>query len=155
MHATWILVADRARARLFCAESEGEDKSFTELEDFVNPDGRKPGLDYGYDRPPRTTESMGGASHIIQPHTSPEDKVARRFAGELSDVLERGRLEHRYERLILAAPPHFLGTLQHALGKQASACLVAHVDKDLTTLPASEIQHRLAAAGSPGGSAGR
>jgi protein required for attachment to host cells len=146
MHATWILVADRSRARLFCADIDDDGKSFTELEDFVNTDGRKPGQGYAYDHPPRTMESMGGASHVIQPHTTPEDKVAQRFAGELSDVLERGRAEQRYERLILAAPPRFLGTLQHALGKQVSACVVAHLDKDLTTLPAVQIQHRVAVA---------
>jgi protein required for attachment to host cells len=144
MQATWILVADRARARLFCLDAD--DAAFTELEDFVNPDGRKSGRELDRDRPPRTVESMGNASHVIQPHTSTEDKIAERFAGELGQVLEHGRLERRYERLVLAAPPRFLGTLQQALGRQASACVVAQVDKDLTTLPAREIQQRLAKA---------
>ena len=120
MQPTWILVADGARARLFSPGVDGT--SFIELEDFVDPDGR----------------------NAIQPHTSPEVKITERFARELSDVLERGRIDHRYERLILAAPPRFLGTLQRALGKQTHACVVAHLDKDLTRLPASEILARLA-----------
>lgn len=138
MQATWILVADRVRARLFCASPDG--KSLVELEDFVNPDGRE----IGRDAPPRTMENLGTVRHVIEPHTSLEDRSAERFARELNEVLEQGLGNRRYERLILTAPPHFLDTLQHALGKQVGACVVAHLDKDLTTLPKSEIQCRVA-----------
>jgi len=141
MQTTWILVADRARARLFSPTSDGV--GLTELEDFINPEGRKPDSAYNHDRPPRVHESMGSTSHAIQPHTSAEEKVAERFAHELNDVLESGRVNHRYERLILAAPPRFLGVLQHALGKQVRSCIVAQLDKDLITLPASEIREHL------------
>lgn len=89
----------------------------------------------------------------IEPHTSPEDKVAERFARELNEVLERGRVNHQYERLILAAPPHFFGTLQHSLGNQVRDCVVGHLGKDLTTLPVSETQ--ATAKSSLGGLAGR
>lgn len=44
-------------------------------------------------------------------------------------MLERGRVEHRYDRLILVAPPHFLGTLRQVL--DAQACVVAELDKEL------------------------
>ncbi len=142
MQPTWILVADAARARLFA--SGVIDGALNELEDIVNPEGRRTDPDASRDRPPRVMESMGHMSHAIAPHTSPEEKVADRFARELNELLERGRVEHRYERLILVAPPRFLGALQGALGKHVRDCVVAHVDKDLTTLPAMEIQSRLA-----------
>ncbi|MFA6987054.1 MAG: host attachment protein [Arenimonas sp.] len=142
MQPTWILVADRARARLFTPNADGD--ALDELKDFVNPEGRKPEQAYSYDRPPRTMDSMGPARHAIEPRTTSEEKVAARFAHELNDVLERGRVDHSYERLILAAPPRFLGVLQKALGKQVRSCVVAQVDKDLSTLPAREIQQTLA-----------
>lgn len=142
MQPTWILVADRARARLFTPNADGD--ALDELKDFVNPDGRKPYKAYNYDKPPRTIESVGSARHAIEPKTTPEEKVAARFAHELNDVLERGRVDHSYERLILAAPPRFLGVLQKALGKQVRSCVVAQVDKDLSTMPAQEIQQQLA-----------
>lgn len=142
MQPTWILVADRVRARLFSASADG--KSLIELEDFINPDGRAAGHEITRDAPPRTMENFGAVRHVIEPHTRLEDRSAERFARELNEVLEQGRGNRRYERLILTAPPHFLGTLQHALGKQVGACVVAHLDKDLTTLPKSEIQCRLA-----------
>lgn len=142
MLSTWILVADRAHARLFSPTIDGG--GLTELEDFINPEGRKPEVGYANDRPPRSFESMGPSSHVIQPHTTAEEKVSARFAHELNDVLERGRVEHRFERLILVAPPRFLGVLHNALGKQVSSCVVAQVDKDIVTLPATEIREHLA-----------
>lgn len=141
MQATWILVADRVRARLFAAGPNGA--TLTELQDLVSPDGRHPEAPYAHDRPPRAIESMGGARHAIEPHTTPEEKASTRFAQDLHDVLERGRVDHRYERLILAAAPGFLGDLRQHLGKQVRACVVAEMDKDLTTLPATEIAERL------------
>jgi protein required for attachment to host cells len=142
VQATWILVADRVRARLFCASADG--RSLIEMQDFVNPDGRAAGRELTRDARPRTMESLGNVRHVIEPHTGLEDRSAERFARELNEVLEQGLGNRRYERLILTAPPHFLGTLQHALGKQVGACVVAHLDKDLTTLPKSEIQCRVA-----------
>jgi protein required for attachment to host cells len=141
VEATWILVADGVRARLFSPTPEGD--SLTQLEDFSNPDGRKPGAAYDRDRAPRTMESMGNSSHAIQPHTTAEHKVAERFARELCEALERGRVDHRFTRLILAAPPRFLGTLRQALGKQLDACVVGQLHKDLTSLPTHEIRSRL------------
>jgi len=142
MQSTWILVADRAHARLFSPTIDGG--GLTELEDFINPEGRKPEAAYANDRAPRSFESMGPSSHAIQPHTTAEEKVAARFANELNEVLERGRVEHRYERLILVAPPRFLGALHSAMGKQVSSCVVAQLDKDIVTLPATEIREHLA-----------
>jgi protein required for attachment to host cells len=142
MQPTWILVADGARARLF-APSE-EDDALLQLEHFDHAEGRQKDRAPPRDRAPRTIESVGGARHVIEAHTSEDDKSSERFARELGEVLERGRTDHRYERLILAAPPHFLGTLKQVLNKQVRACVVAQVDKDLTALPLEEIRERMA-----------
>ena len=124
MQPTWILVADRVRARLFSPNDAGD--ALDELQDFFNPEGRKPGEVYK------------------RPKTVAEEKVASRFARQLSDVLERGRVDHCYERLILAAPPRFLGVLHNALGKEVRAHVVAQVDKDLSAFPAADIREQLA-----------
>lgn len=64
---------------------------------------------------------------------------------DLRDVLERGRVDRRYERLILATSRHFLDALQKAPGKNVKACVLAHLAKNLTKLPIGEILARLAA----------
>lgn len=137
MQPTWILVADHARARLFSPNQDAG--ALTELKDFVNPEGMHPAQAYSHERSPRTFESVGAARHAIEPHTSAEEKVARRFAHELAEALEHGRVEQRFERLLLVAPPRFLGTLQEVLNKHVRACVSAHLDKDLTLLPREQI----------------
>ena len=143
MHSkpTWILVADHARARLF--ELAGSDAKLVEIEAFVNPDGRGPERNQTTDRPPRVHESMGATSHAIAPHTSLHDKSAERFAQELHASLERGRVAHRYERLVLVALPQFLGTLRAALGKHVRECVVVEIPHEMTTSAADEIRASL------------
>lgn len=142
MKSTWVLVADRARARLF--KLVGEGSQLDELRSFANPEARTPMADMVRDRKPRTQESMGSARHAIEPHTTLDEKISERFARELEAVLEEGRVQHRYERLVLVAPPGFLGTLNQTLGKQVRGHVVLEVDKDLSALPPREIHAHLA-----------
>jgi|CXWL01.1.fsa_nt_gi protein required for attachment to host cells len=138
MSTTWILVADSSRARLF-AVSAG-DPAVAEIGDFTNPDGRASGRELSSERPPRTHDRFGAHRHAIEPRTSEHDKAVERFARELDDVLERGRTDHCYQKLMLIAPPHFLGALNSALGKQVRAHIVAEVAKDLTEADAETIR---------------
>ena len=142
MNSTWVLVADRARARLFNLVGEGS--QLDELRDFANSDARVPAADVVRDRKPRTQESMGSARHAIEPHTTLEEKVSERFARELEVVLEEGRVQHRYERLVLVAPPGFLGTLNQTLGNQLRGHIVLEVNEDLSALPPREIHAHIA-----------
>ncbi len=141
--STWILVADRARARLLELAPRDGGSELIEIRDFVNPEGR--GSEHGQvtERRPRTHESMGAARHAIEPHTSLRDKSANRFAQELGESLEHGRVTHRYERLVLVALPHFLGTLHAKLNRHVCECIVAEVPHDLTGKGLAEIQGHL------------
>ena len=85
---TWILVADRGRARVFEA---GEDDRLNEVACFVDPDARAGESGLTTDRPPTVNESMGFARHSIEPHTPLRDKISARFARLLCDALEAGR----------------------------------------------------------------
>jgi protein required for attachment to host cells len=130
MTPTWILVADNARARLFSLDA-GK-RRLEEIEAFVNVEGRMQARMMERDRPPRTHDRFGEGRHAIEPHASSRDKACARFAGVLRSALERGRVDHRYDRLVLIAPPRFLGTLNAALDKQLDACVALRIAKDLT-----------------------
>lgn len=141
MAATWILVADAARARVF--EASGRSDPWQEVACFANPDGRAPGRHATTERAPRVNDSMGSARHAIEPHTSLRDKSAERFAHMLGEALEHGRNDQRYDHLVLVAPPRFLGTLHGVLDKQLTACVSGEVGHDFTELRSDEIRHRL------------
>ena len=142
MTSTWILVADAARARVF--EATGRSEPWQEVACFANPDGRAPGRHATTERAPRVNESMGGARHAIEPHTTLRDKSTERFAHMLGEALERGRNDQRYERLVLVAPPRFLGHLREVISGPVRALVGASLDHDLTAVPEHELPARLA-----------
>lgn len=141
MTRTWILVADRARARLFESDRSG---ALSELGCYTNPEGRAGTRGMTSDRPPTVNESVGHARHALEPHTSPRAKVAANFARELREVLDRGHGMQRFERLVLVAPPRFLGDLHRAFGKALRACVSAEIRRDFTHLPPAKLQAQLA-----------
>lgn len=143
MSTTWILVADRARARLFALSDD--DRALREVEDFLNPDGRAAGREIEQDRPPRTFDRVGAGRHAIEPQTTLREKTAHNFARALETVLERGRAGHCYDQLVLIAPPQFLGTLNRVLDEQVRACVAAEVPNDLTMADAQAVLEHLPA----------
>ena len=143
MKNTWILVADSGRARLF--EAGAADARFTEIEDFANPEGRAGARGISRDRLPTVNESANSARHAIEPHTTPSEKVTDRFASELGGVLERGRVQNRFDRLILVAPARFLGALRAHLDAPLRNCVSGEIRRNLTQLPIEQIRARLPA----------
>jgi protein required for attachment to host cells len=141
MNTTWLLVADGARARLF--EVAAPSPALTELGCYTNPDERAGARAMTSEHLPTVNESVGPARHSIEPHTTPREKVIDRFARSLGDVLERGHNEHRYGRLILVAPPKFLGALHKVLNKTVRNAVGLEIKHDFTALRADEILARL------------
>lgn len=141
MAATWILVADAARASV--SEAAERTAPWQEVACFANPDGRAPGRDATTERAPRVNDSMGRARHAIEPHTSLRDKSSARFAQMLGEELERGLEDGCYDRLVLVAPPRFMGALHAALDKRLADRVSSEVGHDFTALPGEEIRRRL------------
>jgi protein required for attachment to host cells len=139
MAPTWVLVADGAKARLLALDKTAH--AVAEIEDFTNPDAR--GREPARDRPPRTHDRFGESRHAIEAHTTEREKTTRAFARELTDVLQRGHADHRYEDLILVAPPHFLGTLNAELDATVRDCVSLALPKDLTSADAKVILEHL------------
>lgn len=138
---TWILVADEARARVL--EARRADGTITERESFIHEEGRQHARDVVADRLPRAQESVGGARHAIEPHTDLETVEAGRFAHELAAALESGRVGRAYERLVLVAPPRFLGTLRAVLSDEVHKHVVGSLPKDVTRESADDIRERV------------
>lgn len=130
MGKTWILVANRVRARLL--ELDESKREVSEIGDFLNPDGRAPSGTRGENRPPRTMESVGTTRHAIEPHTEPAVKVADRFARQLIAILEDGRVHNHYDRLVLIATPRFLGRLRQCMDGPLRGHVVRELGRDMT-----------------------
>jgi protein required for attachment to host cells len=53
------------------------------------------------------------------------------FAKQITEKLEHGRVNHEFNKLILVAPPAFLGALRLALNEQTSKLITSSLDKNL------------------------
>lgn len=146
MTERWILVANASEAALYAADATGREMHLVrrhqhtesraknvELTTDIN--GRKPGGGVGADARP-------GA----QPRTEPKDVEHERFARFLAEEIEHGRLEHAFAKLVLCAPPHFLGLLRAALEKETIRDIEFSLDKDLTHLDERALSEAVRAA---------
>lgn len=139
---TWILVADEGRARLFAGKTV--DGELTELAGFAHPEAHHPEA-AARDRLPRVQQSASSARHAIEPRITAEQKQAMEFAHLLADILNDGRVEHSYQRLVLIAPPRFLGTMRAALHPEVSKLVSATSNKDITKASLEAIREELRA----------
>lgn len=126
---TWILVAHRGGARLF--ENKGPGKGLSLLHDIPHPEGRLKNKDIGADKPGRSFDSHGQSRHSLSSEQEPTAHVTEQFAKQLSTMLDNGRNQQRYGKLVLVAEPRFLGNLRAALSSPTAALVTATVDKDL------------------------
>ncbi len=129
METIWILVADRAGARLF--EQRGPGK-LTLLQDLPHPEGRLKNQDIDADKHGRSFDSMGQGRHAMSTEQAPTDHVAQRFAKELVQTLDHGRTQNAFSRLVLVAEPAFLGMLRAALPDPLASKVSTTVNKNLT-----------------------
>jgi protein required for attachment to host cells len=131
---TWILVADEVRARLL--EAAREDAPLVERGDL----GPAVSGAAARHRARDGAADPGDVAPQSREGSDPQRALAsRRFAYEIAAVLDEGRAHGRYARLLLVAPPRFLGTLRAALPEgvqvRISATLATdRLGEDLGTL---------------------
>lgn len=140
----WILVSDTSRASLYSAELREDDWSLVKT--FAHPEGREMSREIEATSPPgrgQQGQAQGGRRTSLEPRTWPKEAEAQRFSQHLATYLEEALAKRQFDYLVLVAPPHFLGMLNGALGRQAAKHVRATVDKDLSMLGAAELHERL------------
>lgn len=146
MGMTWVLVAHRGGARVF--EHAGRGKGLSLVQDLPHPAGRLKSGEINSDRPGRSYSSGAAGSGFARHGFGKDDatvEVAAQFARELAGLLERGRTEKRYDRLVLVAEPSFLGNLRASLSTPTAAVVSATLDKDLGQVPQHDLPKHLGA----------
>jgi protein required for attachment to host cells len=79
----------------------------------------------------------------MEPRTPAKEVESERFAARIAALLESERHRNTYTRLVVAAPPAFLGQLRGAMSEQVRALVSAELDKNLVQLAADEIRQHL------------
>lgn len=141
MTTTWILSANRSSSSLF--ESDWPGKSMRRLQDIPHPQGRMQNKDIDTDKPGRVFDSFGEGRHSTSPKQEPTEHIAQQFALDLAELLNRGRLTHAYDQLILVAEPKFLGILRAALDKNTESLVIQTVNKELLDVKGEDLAEYL------------
>jgi len=164
MSTTWIVVADRARARIlkpsngkqkplsevidfvgragFAGPEKQTTEKMEELEDFVHPEGQMKASELRSDRngkfgDTRVSRQSGDDRTDIQHQTAEE------FAIEIVNYLDKARQQKKFERLGLIAAPMFLGVLRSKLTSPLVKMIALEINKDYTKLKTEDIRKHL------------
>lgn len=141
MTTTWILTANRSSASLF--ESDWPGKSMRRIQDIPHPQGRMQNRDIDTDKPGRSFDSFGQGRHSMSTKQEPTEHIAQQFALDLAELLNKGRLTHAYDKLVLMAEPKFLGILRAALDKNTASLVVQTVNKELLDVKEEDLAEYL------------
>ena len=139
--SVWVVVADKARARIFFAASPNA--ALEEKEVFLNPEDRVPERDLVTDRPGRAHSSVGNQRSGMSGEVDAKTHEAQMFAKEVAERLAKARANAEFDRLVLVAAPAFLGMLREKLDSQVLRCVTLTLDKDLSHLGARELREHL------------
>ena len=118
MANTWIVAADSSRARFL--QVAGRER-LVELDSLINPEARMHEREV-------TTEAH------------PQEHATDLFAKRVGDYLDKARNDRRYDKLVIVAPPKFLGTLRRSLDKEVAKRVVGEMPKDLSWLKERELE---------------
>lgn len=131
MSNTWVVVADASRARFFSLLSRIE--PMQEMEGMTHAEGRMFARDELSDRQGGIAGGHGEGDHSFEAPTDLKHHEAEVFAKQIAVKLEHGRVNHDYSKLILIAPPAFLGALRHELNNHIQDMVSSSLDKNLVT----------------------
>ncbi len=137
MAVTRVVVAHDAGARWF--DNRGPGKGLIQRGEVEFEDGRRHQGELDADRPGSSAGRAGGGRHSYAPSRDAKDTACAHFAKELAADLARALRAGDFTRLVLVAPPRFLGVLKGALDPQLERALLATLAKDLPRAPISEL----------------
>ena len=126
----WIVVSDASRARFFRADATLQ--ALEPMPVLRHPQSRKHEGDL-------TTDHSGRRAGGSLTGASAHDHEAEVFSHEVAAHIDRGLNDRAFERLVIVAPPAFLGALRSRLSGPASRAVVAEVARDYSRIPTADL----------------
>ncbi|MGR9099595.1 MAG: host attachment protein [Gammaproteobacteria bacterium] len=141
MKASWILVADSCRARIFTADTPSS--ALREIEDFAHAEGRLHEQSMTSDLSGRDPGLGGTGGHPYDDKTGPKKQEAVTFAKRIARHLDEAHNERKFDQLLVISEPSFLGKLRNEFSDQVRNVICFELDKNITQHNAGEIRRQL------------
>ena len=138
----WVLIADGEKALFLKNLTDAQDPHLEVVrkEEQENPKD----IDQSANRPGRMPDNGPGQRSAMD-DTDWHQLAKERFADDLADPLYRQAHRHRFEKIVLVAPPKTLGELRQKLHKEVADKVIGEIPKTLTNHPLDEIEAALKA----------
>ncbi|WGI25285.1 host attachment protein [Halomonas alkaliantarctica] len=133
---TYIVVADAARARIFTRDA----LTLAEQESMVHAEGRLHEGDLVTDGRGDVHESISTTSRSAGEEGTATKHENELFAKEVAQRLYSARVDNSMEKLIMVAPPKFLGLLRDKLDPPTQKLVIHSLSKDLSKASLADIQ---------------
>lgn len=138
---TWVVIADGGHARVLANEGPGKGLHPVSGAHWDGDD--RPTRDIMSDKQGRTFDSAGHGRHAMEPSSDPRQQVENAFLNEVVEYLAAGAAKGKFDRLVLVAEPHALGTLRKQLPETLQKRMHGDLDRDLTKVPLDKIPEHL------------
>lgn len=135
MMIAWILVANGSEARIYQTQNiknlHSNRHKLELVKEFYHPESRQKDDRLASDRLGHYQSQAGGGGSFVD-SSEPKLYESERFAKELANTLEHGRVNNNFQELVLVSSPHFAGILNQSLSDHLSKMVVHQVNKDYT-----------------------
>ncbi len=141
MNRKWIVVANRAEARVFAPTGKG--RPFQLIHRMENPQGRLKGKDFYGDAEGIGFDSGGMGRHKMERDSDPTVVVNKRFAAEICQYLQQNYPGKGGDTIYICAGPRFSGYIKEKLNGSMNGINLIWIQKNLKGIPDTEIHTHL------------
>ena len=132
MSMHWVVVGDGGGARVYESDALLEELTLVDQLHFSH--GH---VHHGVGAATAALPGAGHGAHEARKDAARENE--ERFARAVAQVVNDGDNKHKFERVILVAPPRFLGDLRQGLSTNAGRKVVASIHHDWTRMGLREL----------------
>jgi protein required for attachment to host cells len=135
----WVVITDAGSCRVY--ETNDALSAFAEVRSLTNERIHLEVAELVSDQRGATQSRPGGERSAFDRHTDPREVERVRFAREVAELLE----QEAPERIVIAAPPRFLGDLRAQLSERVHRAVLATIEHDYVKTPLNELPERIRA----------
>ena len=132
----WLVLASSTHSYIY----EVEKQDYKLVKSLSHADSRLKTVDLDSDSEGKYRSDTSGQGQY-QAHTTSHEKEHQIFAHEIAAYLEKGRVDHQYQSLIICAEPHFYGLIESSIPKTVQTLIKKAIQKDYIPLSESERNH--------------
>ncbi len=138
----WVVVADSHLAKIYTHDINGHREPLKLLHTLEHPESKLRDQDLVSDLPGHFKTS-GTSRGAFSPRTEPKEVEIDKFALQIANLLDQGRVQNQFKNLFIFADPRFYGMMGTHMTKHVKDMIKKVVHKDYTHLTENQLQDEI------------